>query len=274
MLAGAESNDFVSDIVSQCDPVMLGSKNGDMETTNTTRGPMSHESHVTSHDWDNCLMIYNVNVDMPINFDGKITERMPISRNIFPTKAPVLKAVLWDRKLKRQRERERPSKRPPFTLSSFTSFLIFSALFCAFYSYGQLHWDSGRLVISSKVSLEGNSQTEPHFSCLGKEKYLKILQQSASPGQLSTETICKHLPSEQQVMNLYGDSIVHGLETCQSYRSRLVSTKNTTLSPLVKVTGLFNTGTNAFSTALHVNLMDNIDGREIEDQNDSGIEMR
>jgi hypothetical protein len=68
--------------------------------------------------------------------------------------------------------------------------------------------------------------------------------------------VCEQLPQWKQVVQLYGDRpVVLGLETCLRYRETLIdqerqSQYNATLRPAPRVTGLFNSGTNALMAAL------------------------
>jgi hypothetical protein len=92
-------------------------------------------------------------------------------------------------------------------------------------------------------------------ACEGKERFLKVLVQSGFPENEITEDLCQSLPSEAQVAELYGlHPIVDGLDRCEEYSSALKAHGN--LAPQVRVTGLFNTGTNAFSVAVYLNLRD------------------
>lgn len=139
--------------------------------------------------------------------------------------------------------------------STFPTFAAIVCLLCAKYSY----WEFRRY--GKQIAL----QVTPF--CRGKEKYVKVLQQAGLSPALVTEALCAQLPTEKQVEELYGSKpIVHGLERCETYRASLKSANYTGISqlaPSVRVTGLFNTGTNAFHTALHANLYNGSHERRI-----------
>jgi hypothetical protein len=95
-------------------------------------------------------------------------------------------------------------------------------------------------------------------SCQGKGRFLEVLAQSGFPEREITEGLCQRLPSEIQVAELYGDHpIVDGLDRCEEYASALKGHGN--LAPKVRITGLFNTGTNAFAVAVYLNLREALD---------------
>lgn len=164
-------------------------------------------------------------------------------------------------------KRKRLSKR---LASQFITFTGLVSLICAVYSYCQLRREAELEV--EVPSLPGSLHMDPLVDpCLGKEKYLRILQQAGLPPHLVNPDLCRQLPTEQQVSQLYGNEpIVHGLDTCEKYRAHLKSANNETVAPMVRVTGLFNTGTNALHMALHVNLNEG-KKREITDPDE--IEM-
>jgi hypothetical protein len=96
-------------------------------------------------------------------------------------------------------------------------------------------------------------------SCRGKERLLGILSSAGHPAlnggggdwngshRESLSNLCSALPFWSNVTDLYGTvAIVHGLDTCESYRSGLLPTKE---AALPRVTGLFHTGTNALARA-------------------------
>lgn len=146
------------------------------------------------------------------------------------------------------------------------------SLFCALYSYWQFRRDKTN--VESKAEVLPEVVVVPKNFCVGKEKYLHVLLQAGLPQRLVTPALCRQLPSEDQVAQLYGKQpIIHGLDRCAEYRSRLqrLGNNNNTaaalpppLAPLVRVTGLYNTGTNAFHMALHVNLKE-----DSHDKNDT-----
>ena len=174
---------------------------------------------------------------------------------------PAVKASTTTTKSTIKPARTRVSKR--LALSTFTTFALLAALCYALYSF----WVFWRYERDNEIIEEDPPISFPknHFPkhCRGKEKYLDVLVRAGlPPGRLIKDTICTQLPTEEQVAELYGsEPIIHGLERCEQYRANLKKSNTTTnstplLAPMVRVTGLFNTGTNAFHMALHVNLDD------------------
>jgi hypothetical protein len=96
-----------------------------------------------------------------------------------------------------------------------------------------------------------------NLPCPGKLPILKIL---ADAGALTasnvSQQLCRTLPSWKQVVSLYGpDPVVLGLETCAQYRSLFTPTSaETPRRPLVRIAGLYNSGTNLFGHLLNLNL--------------------
>jgi len=86
-------------------------------------------------------------------------------------------------------------------------------------------------------------------ACEGKEELLGILLRAGK--RELTEEDCAAMPTWKEVMALYGDEpVVYGLETCELYRS-VIAARN--VDPDPRVSGLFNTGTNALVDALDLN---------------------
>jgi len=92
---------------------------------------------------------------------------------------------------------------------------------------------------------------DPEGPCQGKEHLVEILNATSQHPNITNST-CLRLPAWKQVTEIYGeDPIILGLDTCDRYRS-LLSELNIT-KPMVRVAGLYNTGTNAFDQALDLN---------------------
>lgn len=68
--------------------------------------------------------------------------------------------------------------------------------------------------------------------------------------------LCQNLPTWDEVVNLYGARpIVYGMDTCPHYRDQILARAgNNSTTPMVRVAGLFNTGTNAMAITLDRNL--------------------
>ena len=162
-------------------------------------------------------------------------------------------------------KRQRLSKRLAWQFTTFTGLV---SVFCAVYSFWQVRRD---FAAEAEVQLTEVARLDAFPSqCLGKEKYMRILQQAGLPENLVNSALCQQLPSDRQVAELYGpEPIIHGLEMCEKYRSYVQSANDTTTgaatAPMVRVTGLHNTGTNALQMALHVNLDEDGTKREITD---------
>jgi hypothetical protein len=93
-------------------------------------------------------------------------------------------------------------------------------------------------------------------ACNGKAELLKILK-DAGMKNTSSSDVCRKLPRWKEVTRFYGEEpIVHGLDTCERYRALLSAEANngTAVEPMVRVAGLFNTGTNAFCHLLNYNV--------------------
>lgn len=102
-----------------------------------------------------------------------------------------------------------------------------------------------------KEAVDENIRRFP-LACQGKESILEILHSGISTVSV-TEEVCLRLPFPGQVEELYGKKpVVYGMETCQAYRDMLTSAGNK--PALVRVAGLFKTGTNAFAKSLERNL--------------------
>jgi hypothetical protein len=92
-------------------------------------------------------------------------------------------------------------------------------------------------------------------ACQGKEGLINILRRA---GRITiSQDLCQELPTDSEVSELYGDGpVVYGLDTCEQYRALLSANANngTAVEPLVRVAGMFNTGTNAFQHSLNINI--------------------
>jgi hypothetical protein len=94
-------------------------------------------------------------------------------------------------------------------------------------------------------------------TCQGKERLLAILLRTGRD-DISFDD-CAMLPRWDEVASLYGDEpVVIGLETCGRFRSNVQEWNRTgkLIEPLVRVAGLFNTGTNALTQSLALNTKD------------------
>jgi hypothetical protein len=94
--------------------------------------------------------------------------------------------------------------------------------------------------------------------CDGKAELLKILN-DAGMKNTSSNDVCTRLPKWKDVTRFYGEEpVVYGLDTCERYRALLSADANngTAVEPMVRVAGLFNTGTNAFCHLLNYNVKD------------------
>lgn len=90
--------------------------------------------------------------------------------------------------------------------------------------------------------------------CSDKKWALEILHASDGMFQIN-ETTCTKLPTQQEVIRLYGeDPVVYGMDTCEQFRTNAQQVKNTSHRVTVRVAGLFNTGTNAMAVSLARNL--------------------
>jgi hypothetical protein len=95
-------------------------------------------------------------------------------------------------------------------------------------------------------------------ACDGKAELLKILN-DAGIKNASSNDVCTRLPRWKDVARFYGEEpIVYGLDTCERYRALLSADANngTAVEPMIRVAGLFNTGTNAFCHLLNYNVKD------------------
>lgn len=146
--------------------------------------------------------------------------------------------------------------------SNFIKFAFFVSFWCAIYSYSEFsRFDRvGKSARDDFLATLPERKNPSLGTCRGKEKYVKVLESAGLTPQVIQETFCAQLPLESQVAELYGsEPIIHGLDNCEKYRANLkIANASSTrfLAPKVRVTGLFNTGTNAFHTALHANLLD------------------
>jgi hypothetical protein len=95
-------------------------------------------------------------------------------------------------------------------------------------------------------------------ACNGKAELLQILK-DAGMQNTSFNDVCTRLPRWKDVARFYGEEpIVYGLDTCERYRAMLSAEANngTAVEPMVRVAGLYNTGTNAFCHLLNYNMKD------------------
>ena len=94
--------------------------------------------------------------------------------------------------------------------------------------------------------------------CQGKEPLLEILHTSIQRIRVTRE-ICERLPHPADIEALYGSKpVVHGMETCADYRSMIHQAQLQHNAPMVRVAGLYHTGTNALIQSLHRNLQQNL----------------
>lgn len=119
-----------------------------------------------------------------------------------------------------------------------------------FYLMRKIHSSSSGLVpddIKAAAMIKG-LPVPP--ACEGKKKFLEMLRNAGLPASNITTALCQDLPTKSQVSQLYGSqAIVRGMETCEEYRRELNGR-----DPVVRITGLFNTGTNALAQALYHHL--------------------
>jgi hypothetical protein len=119
---------------------------------------------------------------------------------------------------------------------------------------------SMKLHSPSAEPAQGFIQAHPSktTACDGKAELLKILK-DAGMKNTSSSDVCVRLPRWKDVARFYGEEpIVYGLDTCERYRALLSADANngTAVEPMVRVAGLFNTGTNAFCHLLNYNVKD------------------
>jgi hypothetical protein len=91
-------------------------------------------------------------------------------------------------------------------------------------------------------------------ACAGKERFVEILQK-AGMADVRDEH-CEELPLWEETASLYGhEPVVYGLESCEKFRESLSAKNNdgTAIEPILRVAGLFNTGTNAMAVSLMLN---------------------
>lgn len=115
--------------------------------------------------------------------------------------------------------------------------------------------------------------------CHGKEPLLEILHSSIQRIRV-TRDICERLPHPADIEALYGPKpVVYGMETCADYQTMIqqaqslehhhdgtlaTNTANSSkqlgvvIAPMVRVAGLYHTGTNALVQSLHRNLQQNL----------------
>lgn len=115
----------------------------------------------------------------------------------------------------------------------------------------------------SAQSVGHNNNTKDPTLCPGKQRVVAILQSADLPVDYHT---CPELPKDEDIFALYGDKpILYGLEFCEAFRKRLSVNANngTAIDPVVRVAGLYNSGTNALQWVVRENLpgkwMENIE---------------
>lgn len=87
-------------------------------------------------------------------------------------------------------------------------------------------------------------------ACVGKEKFLEIVR-ALNDTTINEALQCRAAPLWSETTSLYGETpVVIGLETCEAYRKLLNGSQS-----LPKVAGLYNSGTNALSRLLELNLV-------------------
>lgn len=87
-------------------------------------------------------------------------------------------------------------------------------------------------------------------ACFGKEELVEILTNAEVP---LDHDRCNRLPTWRAMTDLYGEKqIVLGLETCQAYRDMIQTTAGAT--PMPRIAGLCNSGTNVLNQLLFRNL--------------------
>ena len=87
-------------------------------------------------------------------------------------------------------------------------------------------------------------------ACFGKEELVEILTNAEVP---LDHDRCNRLPTWRAMTDLYGEKqIVVGLETCQAYRDMIQTTAGAT--PMPRIAGLCNSGTNVLNQLLFRNL--------------------
>ena len=134
-----------------------------------------------------------------------------------------------------------------------------------FYRSSELEKDTFILKPPSENSIH-ESQLTKRISreslCKGKESFAKIVLFAAdySPTKnapVDLRELCKQLPMEKQVVDLYGpEPVILGLDTCEAYRKLLQPDNNggKLMKPMPRVAGLYHTGTNALARSFHLNI--------------------
>lgn len=122
-----------------------------------------------------------------------------------------------------------------------------------------------KLIVNTKRETKRREMVEKQVAdlakenehCRGKEKYLKIyILGQGRQLRMDFDKICKRIPTEQQMKDLYGpEPIVYGLDTCSVYRQLLKAKDDNSedLNARPRVAGLYNTGTNALSRTFEDN---------------------
>jgi hypothetical protein len=95
-------------------------------------------------------------------------------------------------------------------------------------------------------------------ACKGKERLWEILLNVReylwnTRLSITLEEHCEHLPTWKDVTALYGsEPVVIGLERCEEYRAHIQKANE---KPLLKIAGLYNSGTNVYARLLDRNII-------------------
>jgi hypothetical protein len=135
---------------------------------------------------------------------------------------------------------------------------LFLAAVTCLWLWRQYSLISQSMKLHAPEPAQGLILEHPSKACDGKAELLKILK-DAGMKNTSSGDVCKKLPRWKDVARFYGEEpIIYGLDTCERYRAKLSADANngTAVEPLVRVAGLYNTGTNAFAHLLNYNVKD------------------
>jgi hypothetical protein len=101
------------------------------------------------------------------------------------------------------------------------------------------------------IASKTDAQSSIPVSCIGKEYPTSLLESAGLNASLLAES-CQSLPAWRNYTALYGSKpVILGLERCAHYRDFLAMIKQ---PPVVRVAGMYNSGTNALSMILENNL--------------------
>lgn len=136
-----------------------------------------------------------------------------------------------------------------------------------FYRSSELEKDNSSLQSPSKNSthesqLQLSSRISREPLCQGKESFAQMVLSAADyslskNAPVDLRELCKQLPMEKQVVDLYGpEPVILGLDTCEAYRKLLQPGNNggKSVKPMPRVAGLYHTGTNALARSFHLNI--------------------